>query len=354
MKFRSFLLVLRSHLLHGANSYLLFALYSLILAPIINEYLTFHEVSIPVAMGGFVILILEFVAIAFKLRMIHIRAELRKAEYLKEFNTPLVLTLPKVIYWGFFMRITLRLLIITTTMEALGFSCYSEYGQAADFTCVIAMLSVVFFDISSLGYLYVRSGVFDLHGSVSESESEDDMTLRLVGARSQSEYSRGEFYWKELVSDLVLQVYSLMVFTVLWRYINEMGLQSVKDSLAMHLTTLEALKYIFSTPVVLLLMGLMTVRIGYWIEDALHSTLWIEKAEVLLLYVISAAFILSPTITEYVSQFVLNTGSQLSFVQSTWFSTYLFGIYFLVICLLNYIQPFLRKVELTLRDIVAQ
>ena len=288
--------IIRNYLFNGAYAYALFGIYSLIVSPVITRFFDYGEKNIFIAISGFAILIAEFFALNFKLKMVRIRAQEKRIAYKKETGIDIIPSTPPIVFFGFFMRLAFHVVIVMVSMTALGFVCNDKQMSPPG---IIALMSVFLLDIGGLIYMYFNNNFFTdppqtKREFAEELKEEDDWDKINLPLASSVKYFR-----LELLSDIVLQIYTLMLFTSFWKFINQTGIEMLNDENSSPLM-------VFMMMSITVVVGLMPMRIAYWIEDSMEAFTTKEKIRVIVMFVIVAIFTCSPVIIKYITVFLMH------------------------------------------------
>ena len=114
------------------------------------------------------------------------------------------------------------------------------------------------------------------------------------------------YFWRELISDIVLQIYAYMLFTLIWLYINATGFENIHQSVFHHNNALVAALNLFPMLFSFVIVSLMPIRIAYWIEDSMDAFTIKEKVGMWISFILVSIFTCSPSIIKYVSIFILH------------------------------------------------
>ena len=134
----------------------------------------------------------------------------------------------------------------------------------------------------------------------------------------------------EVVSDLVLQVYAVMLITAFIDYTNEYGLREITNLVHSGFTPSDAVSRILLMFTFLLVGAIMPIRIADWIEDSLLAFTIREKIGQLVLVAIVTAFLFVPGYVEFKLHFGNLSESVHAFVSSIWMNLIL-SIAFLMV-----------------------
>ena len=296
-------ITLKNYVLNGAFSYALFVLYSLTVSPIITRFIDYGEENYFVSIFGFVVLIAEFFALNFKLTMVKFRTEEKRIAYKKETGFDIVPTITPLVFFAFFMRIVFRMIVVMVSMTALGYVCtekaMSPQGE-------VALMIVVILDLLGLTYMYFSSDFYNIPPQ-NDDELQDTLKEENDWLKANKKLALSEKYFRlEIFSDIVLQVYALMIYTAFWTYINQIGFEKLHESIVINDSAFFAALSIFPRLIILLILGLMPIRIAYWMEDSMEAFTTKEESGMWLAFFIVGLFTCSPTIVKFISFFILH------------------------------------------------
>lgn len=327
--------------MNGVFAYALFGIYALTVAPVVTRFIDFGEKNIFVSIFGFTMLIAEFFALNFKLKMVRLRSEEKRIAYKKETGIDIIPSAGQAVFFGFFMRMVFHVSVIMVCMTALGYECTEEKMSTQG---MIVLLIWIFADIGGCLYIYVNSGFYtdppqnrqDMKDDLKEEDDWDKANLQLASSTS--------YFRMEIVSDIILQVYALMLFTSFWKYINQTGIEMLHDSLKANESAVEAGFRLFPMLFAMVILGLLPMRIAYWIEDSMEAFTTKEKLGMGITFFIAAVFTCSPAIFKFITLFILR------FPADTWqaplgYSGYLISIGLFLILLFAQILLFGKRSE---------
>jgi hypothetical protein len=257
-------IIIRSYLLNGIYAYALFGFYALLITPYVTKFFDYKEKNLFIGIFGFTMFVLEFFALNVKLKMVRIRAEERRVAYKNETGIDIIPTVGPVIFLQLFMRLTFRIVIVMVSMTALGYPCVkgdmSLKGIDMPPQGIIVLVIAIFADVCGFAYIYFTSGFFrdppenkrELIEEMKEDQEWDKTNFPLA--------SSVKYYWEEIISDIILQVYALMLFTSFWKFINQTGIDNLHESILKNDSTTMAAMGLFPMLFFMTLLGLMPIH----------------------------------------------------------------------------------------------
>ena len=320
--------IIKSYLLNGVFAYALFGIYSLTAAPIVTQYINYGDKNLFIALFGFTMLIAEFFALNFKLKMVRIRAQEKRLAYKKETGKDIIPTSNALVFYAFFMRLVFHVVILMVCINALGFPCTEKIMSPQG----VAILMVgLFADFGGFIYIYMAADFYtdppgsrqDLNEELKEEDDWDRINLPLADT--------ARYFRLELISDIVLQVYALMLFTSVWKYINQTGIDMLDEMYKVHESAVGAAVVLIPMLLFFVILGLMPMRIAYWIEDTLEAFTQREKLGTRITFIIAGIFSYSPSIIKYVRIFILHLPNVIGESSSDYISNLISILLFLVI-----------------------
>lgn len=294
--------IIRNYLLNGVFAYAIFGVYALTLAPIITDFFEFGQKNMFIAVFGFIMLFAEFFALNFKLKMVRIRSEEKRILFKKETGKDVVPSTHPIVFFGVFMRIAFHVGIIMVCMTALGYDCseriMSPQGQ-------IAIMTGILLDIGALIYLYYNSDFYTdppqnkktLREEIKECNDWYNANKNLLNSAKHSRM--------EIICDIILHIYALMLFTSFWKLINETAIGTIHEMILDDRTGFESVVLLFFMLFMVVMIGLMPMRIAYWIEDSMRAYTKKEKMGSWIAFFTVAVFTCSPAIFEFIKIYVI-------------------------------------------------
>lgn len=290
------LLFIREYLFNGLNGFLLFGLYVTFVSPILAGFIAFEEKNNFIAFFGFFMLMVEPFALMEKIKNARIRSALKQQAFRKRTGKDILPRTGRLVLGGFFVRLVLRLSAVEVCITALGLHFN---GPKTDPMAIVILISALFIDICSLGYIYMKTDFFRDQAFSKRQLSSQIKAFRKWNEINVADYHSASSYWKEVASDLVLQIYAVMLFTALIDFTNSYGLKNVLNDVASgnppESSALSLLPLFFF----LFLFGLMPIRIAYWIEDSLLAFTLREKVGLWFTFLVVFLFCFVPGIVQY-------------------------------------------------------
>ncbi len=307
--FKDSYLYIRPYLFNGVFSYSLFGIYALTIAPFVGDFVASGEYNPFLSFFGFGMLVAEFFALKFKLKMIRVRAGQRRILHKEKTGINLLPNTNKFVLFEFFLRLLFRVPIAMVCMTALGYTA-NEKKMSGEGVFVIMLVLVA--DIAGLTYLYLKSD-FYTDPPMSKRELQKELSEDDVWDKANGHLVTSEKHMKlELLSDVVLHVYSIMVYTALWSYLNAYGIARLNSIVFIEYADPVSSAFdVFPMLFIMCVLALIPLRIAYWIEDSLMAFTWLEKFELFATFIIIALFTCSPTIWHFVSIFYLKENKRL-------------------------------------------
>jgi hypothetical protein len=296
---------IQNYFLNSAYSFALFGVYSLTLAPIINNFIEFGEPNFFVGIFGFTVLIAEFIAMRSKLKIVRARTQLKRIEYKKQTGIDVIPSVSPGVLFGFFSRLVFQVIIIMICMSSLGYVCNEKQMSPEG---VIAIMLGFFLEITGLMYLVVK---FDLYTDIpfrkkafmAEVKEDDDWAIANL-SKEISEYS----YKKELAANIVLQIFSCMLFTTFWQYLNVNGIDTLLNLYDSNTGAIATFIILFPVMVATIILGLRPMQIALWIEASLQAFSSKERRKNWIIFITVGIFACAPTIIKYIEIFIFRTG----------------------------------------------
>jgi hypothetical protein len=295
--------IIRDYLLNGAYAYALFGVYAVTISPIVTHFFDYGEKNLFIAIFGFAMLIAEFIALNFKLKMVRLRTEEKRVNYKKVTGIDIIPSVTPLVFLGFFMRLVFQVSIVMVIMNALGYDC-DEHKMSPQ--GVIVILISFLLGMAGSIYIYFKSG-FYTDAPQNKKELQEDIKENEDWYKENIEQaSSAKYFRNELAADIILQIYALMLFTSFWYYINQYGIRVLQDLVEQNATATFVGWSLFPLLFVTVMVGLMPMRIAYWIEDSLNAFTNKEKFVMWIVFFVVAVYSCSPVFVKFISLFVFH------------------------------------------------
>ncbi len=305
--------IIKHYLLNGAYAYALFGLYAILVAPFVSSFIDYGEQSIFISIFGFIMLIAEFFALNFKLKMVRMRVKIKSIAYKKETGIHIMPRVSPFMHFQFFLRLLLRITIVMVSMTALGFACTEKEMSNEG---VIVLMTVFLLDFCGMAYIFIKSGLFNDRPNNKKEFIQEIKEDEIWYNENFPLMTSKKYFNREIFSDIVLQIYALMLYTSIWKHLNEFGIGKINESLSSDDTAFSAGFGLFLMLIIMATIGLIPMRIAYWIEDAADSFTKREKFGTLVMFIIVALFTCTPTIINYVRLFIIKDRSEAAYLPS--------------------------------------
>lgn len=268
------------------------------ISPFITQLINFGEKSLYVAIPGLFIYFAEFFAFKYKLKMIRLRSEAKRVEHQK--LTGEYLPEPHItpaLWFAVGMRIVFRMGCVAICATAVGIDMPDYGGKPLSVAIILITLLV---EVLSLAYLYSNNTLFwDFPDNVMEAreeKKEDD-------AWRKENLDRQETVWedrKEIISDVILQIYAFMIFTAFWEYINQLGINLIDSNYKHNDPAIATAMELSMMLLVMVSVGLLPMRLAYWIEESVEAISKKEKRIMAGYFVIAVLLTITPSVREYI------------------------------------------------------
>lgn len=312
---KNLLLFIRTNLFNGLNGFMIFGLYGLFISPALSDTIEFEQKNLFVAYFGFFMLLIEPIALFIKLKNARIRSALKRKAFKKRTGINHVPITSKVMLFGFFARIILRTVAVGICTNALGIH---DIGTQAHPLAVAILLGFIFLDICFMGLIYMKSDFFQEYAHTSKGKFIDEKAYKAWNEKHIPGYHTVKSYWFEVISDMVLQVYAVMLITAFIDYTNAYGLEEMRKKVLVGIAPWDAASDMLMLFFFLLVGAIMPIRIAYWIEDSLTAFTKKERTGQLLLFAVVTIFLFVPGILEYKLHYGNLSEAAHSFVSSIW------------------------------------
>ncbi|HET6227980.1 MAG TPA: hypothetical protein VFF27_16975 [Bacteroidia bacterium] len=304
---------IRSFLLNGTYAYALYGCYAVTVAPLLSGVLNKGEHTKFIGIFGIIILIAEFFALNFKLKMVRIRAHEKQLLLKQQTGQATLPSIGGLVLFAFFLRLVFRLGIVMTILMALGYE--GRYVPSE-----VIVLFVLFFDLLWFAYIYMKKDIYtdvpDTKREFNEEVKADEDWYK----ENTASISGINYFRRELISDFILQIYGLILFCSFWEYMNRAAIERLHGEMRENTRVVETLVKIqgfhsqnlytvdagTGVAIIMLLfvtamLGLMPIRIAYWVEDSMTSFTKKERLSMWVIFGIAAIYTCSPFLLEYIS-----------------------------------------------------
>ena len=277
----------------------LFGIYSLTLAPRLAQFLAFGEPNYFVAFFGFLIYILEVFAFRYKLYVIRLRAEEMRIHIRETTGSERILPRAGAIAWiGFFTRAAFRVGILIISIKALGVSVDGRDSNSSGFAFFLFIVLIAA-DFFVALYLMFSSNLFN-PDYLSKYEAKQEIAEGDVWANQElKKIDNTHIETKELLADIVLQVYSFMLYTGWWDYINRYGIKMTTIDFEDHKSAWSAGVNLFGMLFFMTLIALPSLRLSFWIEKYAMAFTDNEKWRVRGIFILMALVTIGPSLQCY-------------------------------------------------------
>lgn len=347
--------LIEDYSLNRAYSFALFGIYALTISPIANNFFEFGQPNKFIACFGFIMLIAEFIALKFKLGVIRVRTQLKRIEYRKETGKDIIPTISSGVLFGFFARLVFHVSVIMVCMTSLGYECMGNQSSGVGVTVVMIGFGL---EMAGIIYLYIN---YDFYTDIPSTRiqfrreiKEDDEWAHENLSKKLAEYS----YKKETAANIVLHIFSCMLFTSCWHFINQNGIHWLLEfHFHDHSGATAAFFGLFPILFVTVIIGLLPMQISYWIETSMLAFTIKEKKKNWIIFITVGIFVCAPTIIKYFEIFVFHIESpSTSFPE---YAEYLVSLVLFIIILLVEIHflernddPVIENPEINKEEIV--
>lgn len=260
-------------------------------------------------------LLIEPIALYVKLKNARIRSAIKRQIYKERTGIDHVPETGKLILYGFFARLVLRTSAVGVCINALGIH---DIGTQEHPAAVGITLGFIFLDICFMGFIYMKSDFFQEYSYTRKGKYFNDIAYHDWNDKHFPKYHTIRSYWIEVLSDLVLQIYAVMLITAFIDYTNEYGLHEIHTQVRSGIPAEAAATSMLVMFFFLLVGAIMPIRIAYWIEDSLMAFTRLEKIGQLVLFAIVTVFLFVPGFIEYKLHFGDLAEGMNQFVSSIW------------------------------------
>lgn len=299
---------------------MIFGLYGLFISPILSDTIKFEQKNLFIACFGFFMLIIEPIALFIKLKNARIRSALKRKRLKELTGKNYFPQSGKVILYGFFARLVLRVVAVGVCTEALGIH---DVKNKENPIAIAILLTFIFLDLCGMAYIYMKTDFFQDLSYTKRGLAINEKAYERWNKTHIPNYNTVKSYWMEVISDLVLQVYAVMLITAFIDYTNAYGLREISNLVGAGIPPSDAASRMLLMFAFLLIGAIMPIRIAYWIEDSLMSFTPKEKIGHWVMAAIVIVFLFSPGYIEFKIHFGNLSETTLTFVSSIWMNVLL-------------------------------
>ncbi len=327
--------------MNGINAYALFALYAITIAPSIGGFIEKGGKNYLIAIFGMLLLVLEYYALKFKLFMVRIRAEQRLVELEKEFGDNIIINPGKFLAFWLFIRLIYRMCILLMVATALGFKFSEKHMSGAGLIIIVVGFGI---EVYGLIKTYLESGIYkdqilksDLYF---EKQDREKWRNEYLPKSDTMEYISKEFY-----ADIILQVYAVILYSLFWYFVNDAGFRQIRDGIDIGEDSISIGVNIFFMFLFMMCLGLIPIRIAYWIEDSMHALTKKEKYAMSFIFIIAGFYTCLPTVFKYQITFNNLSLSSREYLQSAELQFYLSILIILVVALTHVVRASIKSAK---------
>ena len=268
---------------------ILFILYYLFLAPLINKFILFGEKNFFVAFMGIAVYITEFFAFDFKIKMIRLRGYSEALRLKKETGKEISMSGPGgVLMYAIVIRFLLRIGFMMTSMYAL----FGNPEVPLYTVMTVLLVIVVLLEVGICAYTFSQSGLVE---NISSEDSGNKPWIK----KFLPKFDTGEYRQKEFLSDIVLHLYAFMIITAFWNPINESGKNIINATAPLEDSALYTGIILFFIYTVLAFISLPAIRLAYWTEESVMAFTRKDKWKLRGSFILTALVVASPVIQQY-------------------------------------------------------
>ncbi|HEX8516882.1 MAG TPA: hypothetical protein VF868_11830 [Bacteroidia bacterium] len=294
--------LIQDYFFNSAYSFTLFGLYAVTVAPFINNFIEFGEPNAFVGLFGLAVLIAEFFALKYKIKVIRVRTQLKRLEFKKRTGIDVIPTITPGVLFGLFTRLVFHVIIIMICMSSLGFDCDERKMSPAG---VLAIMGGFLLEIGGITYFFIKQDIYtdipDSKKLFREEVKEDNEWAKANLINELNKYS----HKKEVTANIILQIFSCMLFSTFWQYINTNGIETLITLHRLNSGAIGTFILLFPVMVATIIVGLRPMQIAYWIESSLLAFSSHEKKKNWIIYLTVGVFACAPTIIKYFEIFIL-------------------------------------------------
>ena len=229
--------------------------------------------------------------------VIRLRAEHMRIQLREQVNEKTRLPSVGAVVWiGIVFRMFMRAAMLSISIAALRETSIQVYDMKSGGLSLWFLF--LFPEFALTVYLMVTSNFFNPY-PYKQFEIEKEIRDSDKWADRELNKPHDGFILKELLSDIVLQIYSFMLFTALWDMINRTAIKMTENSFKAGHSAFDAGLNVFAMLFFLVIFALPALRLAYWIEG--YATAFNDKDRwrTRLTFVIAAVVTIAPTIGCY-------------------------------------------------------
>lgn len=231
--------------------------------------------------------------------MIRLRAEIKRAEHYRitgiYFGAPHI---SQKMWFPLFMRIGFRLAFVMVSATAIGITATDTKSSGVG---VIIILVTTVTEILSVMHFYNNSVL--LHNP--PSNPKEEMEARRMNEEWRKENIANELHEsdsvKELFADIILHLYAFMLYAAFWEYINEFGINMIHRSFRASENAFSAGVSVFMMLAAMVAVGLVPMRLAYWIEESVNAITLKEKRSMWGYFILAILLTCAPSIMEFIN-----------------------------------------------------
>lgn len=294
--------ILRSYLLNGVYAYALFGLYALTISPFMMEFIDYGKKNIAVGLFGLTIYVAEAFAINFKLKMARIRAAIRRKEYFEQTGIDIIPRPNPFVFGSLVLRMALRLIILMVSVTALGIPCTEKKMSSPG---IIIIFCGVLADVIAFVYMNLKTGIYRQEVYYRRDwEVQEEENIKWEKENVPLYYT-SKYTLLEFVSDFVLQVYAVILFSSIMYYMDKKCYKmiSAPKILSEHVDSVFSLVPML---IIITIIWIIPIRVAYWYEDSMMAFRMREQASIFLIFVVVVATTFVPTLVDLHTEFFSN------------------------------------------------
>lgn len=297
--------ILRTYLLNGVYAYAIFGLYALTIAPFMMDFIDYGKKDIAVGLIGLTIYFAEPFAINFKLKMARIRAAIRRKEYFELTGIDVIPIPNQFVYASLILRMALRLAILMVSVTALGIPCTEKEMSSPG---IIIIFCGVFVDVVWFIYMNLKTGIYRQEMYYLRDWELQEEEIKKWEKENVPLYDTPKYTLLEFISDFVLQVYAVMLFSSIMYYMQK---QCYKKANALETIGKNAESVLSLLPwlIMITIIWIVPIRVAYWYEDSMMTFRLREQAASFLIFVVVVATTFVPTLVDVHTELFSNRHS---------------------------------------------